>query len=811
VPVLLGLAAAYSVAGKAGLEFALDHESASPVWPPTGLAIAAVLLRGPEVWPAIFLGAFLVNVTTAGSAATSLGIAVGNTLEALLAGHLVRRFAGGPAAFERTRDVFRFAALAGFASTAVSATIGVSSLLAGGFARADDAARIWWTWWLGDLAGALVVTPLVVLWARTRPVDFGTRTGEAGLLVVATVLAAMVAFGEAGSGHSISFLCLPPLAWAAFRFGPREVASCVVAFSAIAVWGTTVGMGTFSRGSPGQSLLLLQAFMATISMTMLPMATMVAETRSVAEERRRAREAADRESARLSAVLRHIPAAVLIVDAPSGRVVLGNEQVERIFGRAFVPGEPLDAGHGFRALDDDGRPYEQRDWPIFRSLATGETVIGEEVRFERDDGTSGTLSTSAAPILDAQGSRIAAVLVVSDVTERKRVEVQREELLLRERELRSQAEVTSRAKDEFLAMLSHELRNPLAAVRTAVHLLEAPVHNPEQTAQATAILGRQVRHLGRLVDDLLDIAIVTSGGIVLQRRLTDLAQVVADGVSALRLAGRLDAHELAVDLRPAWAYADPLRLQQVVTNLLTNAVKYTPEGGHLRVTTDTDGASAVLFVEDDGIGIPADKLPHVFELFFQAEGTLDRPQGGLGLGLTLVRRLVELHGGTVEAASPGPGSGTAFAVRLPSVPAPTDAAPASPREAAPGKRWRVLLVEDNADARESLRIVLERAGHEVTCAEDGPAGVAAALRSRPDVALVDVGLPGFDGYEVARRIRSTPAGDDIVLAALTGYGQPGDRRRAEAAGFDLHVVKPVDPARLVALLAGAARRRESEA
>jgi signal transduction histidine kinase len=258
---------------------------------------------------------------------------------------------------------------------------------------------------------------------------------------------------------------------------------------------------------------------------------------------------------------------------------------------------------------------------------------------------------------------MAAVVVVADVTERKRIQAQREDLLGRERELRSQAEAQSRAKDEFLAMLGHELRNPLAAVTSAVYLLEGKSPSAPEVAQATGILGRQARHLGRIVDDLLDLALVTSGGTVLQRRPTDLAQCVADSVAGLRLAGKLDAHELAVDLEPAWVDGDPMRLQQVVTNLLANSVKYTPAGGHLRVSTETDGAEAILYVEDDGVGIPADKLPHVFELFFQADGRLDRVQGGLGLGLTLVRRLVELHGGTVEAASPGRGSGAVFAVR----------------------------------------------------------------------------------------------------------------------------------------------------
>jgi signal transduction histidine kinase/CheY-like chemotaxis protein len=669
--VLLALAAVYVAAGKFGLLFAFVHASASPVWPPTGLAIAAVLLLGRWVWPAVFVGAFLVNVTTAGSAASSLGIAAGNTLEALLAGYLVGRFASGPAAFERARDIFVFAGLAGFVSTAASASIGVASLVAGGFASLAEAPRIWWTWWLGDLAGALIVTPAIILWFRTRPLGFADRSAETVLALASTALVGVVAFGELGTGRSLSFICLPPLAWAAFRLPPREVATCVVLLSGIAVRGTVAGIGTFSRGDANESLLLLEAFMATISMTMLPVAAVVAETQRVADVRRR-------------------------------------------------------------------------------------------------------------------------------------VQAEREKLLQRERELRSQAEVASRAKDDFLAMLSHELRNPLAAATSAVHVLEA-TGPPEdrQRAQATAILGRQLRHLGRLLDDLLDVALVTGGGIALERKPTDLARTVLDGVDALRIARRLEDHELAVDARPVWVLADPARLEQVVTNLLANAVKYTPAGGHIKVSTEAAGTDAVLRVEDDGIGISEETLPFLFELFFQVERPLSRPQGGLGLGLTLVRRLVELHGGTVQAASEGPGKGAAFVVRLPAVPASVETVPAVSDAPAGREHGHVLLVEDSADAREILRMILELSGYLVTCAEDGPGGVAAALRCRPGAALVDIGLPGYDGYEVARRIRAAPEGASVLLVALTGYGQPADRRRAEEAGFDLHFVKPVDPSRLIALLAGA--------
>jgi CheY-like chemotaxis protein len=271
-------------------------------------------------------------------------------------------------------------------------------------------------------------------------------------------------------------------------------------------------------------------------------------------------------------------------------------------------------------------------------------------------------------------------------------------------------------------------------------------------------------------------------------------------VAALRSAGKLDAHRLSVEARPVWVDADPVRLEQIVTNLLANAVKYTPAGGNVTVGTERSGAQALLRVEDDGVGMPAETLPRVFELFFQASGALS-PQGGLGLGLNLVHRLVELHGGTVEASSAGPGRGASFLVRLPSIPPPSVPEPWARATAESRARGHVLVIEDNADVRESLVLILEQAGYRVTCAGDGPGGVEAALRSRPEVMLVDVGLPGFDGHEVARRVRAAPESASTLLVALTGYGQEQDQRQARAAGFDLHLVKPVDPERLLALLA----------
>jgi len=813
--VLVAITALYFFAGKVGLSLAFVHASATAVWPPAGIALAAVLWSGFRIWPAVLVGAFLVNVTTAGSAATSLGIATGNTLEALAGAYLVQRFASGLRAFERAGSIFRFALLAGMVATAVSPTIGVTSLAASGYAQWADFAAIWWTWWLGDAGGVLVLAPALITWAQAPRLAWNSRrAGEAALLLSTVVLVGNAVFGAAllpARAYPLEFLCLPPLLWAAFRFRQRTVATCIVLLAAIAVWGTLRGSGPFVRVSPNESLLLLQAFLATISVTMLPVSALVSHDRRVARARERLRASAERERARLSAVLRHMPAGVMIAEAPSGRIILGNEQVERIWGHPFQPGQSLDAYRERLGVRPDGRPYEPGDWPLSRSLAAGETVMEEEVRFRRGDGEWATMSVSSAPIHDQRGRTASAVVIFSDVTDRKRAEAAREEFLLREQGLRREAEAASRAKDEFLAMLSHELRNPLAAVANAARVLRGPVVSDEHVAQTRAIISRQIDHLARLIDDLLDVARVTTGGIELQRQPTDLAEAVRVSLNALRLAGAAEHHQVTVDAAPAWVSGDATRLEQVITNLVANALKYTPHGGHVRVRTGIEGPDTVLEVEDNGPGIAPDALPRVFDLFYQAERGLDRAQGGLGIGLTLVQRLVRLHDGAVAITRPASGQGTLFTVRLPALAAaPAERPPPGPSPGALAPR-RVLVIEDHEDTRESFRLYLESSGHSVACAADGPSGIEAARRFEPDIAFVDIGLPGIDGYEVARALRASSRGEDIVLVALTGYGRAEDRARSAQAGFDAHLIKPVAFDRLAEPLSTLRRRLRSAA
>jgi two-component system, sensor histidine kinase len=379
--------------------------------------------------------------------------------------------------------------------------------------------------------------------------------------------------------------------------------------------------------------------------------------------------------------------------------------------------------------------------------------------------------------------------------------------LVREMEERRAAERKSSAKDEFLAMLGHELRNPLSAISSGAALLALPGAGPESVTRARQIIQRQTQHLSRIVDDLLDLSRAMSGKILLSRKRLDLGRLVSGCLDTFRATGRTAGYDIGVQVAPAWVDGDATRLEQVATNLIDNALKYTPSGGRIAIGIAEDGEDIVLSVSDSGVGIAPDLLPHVFDVFVQGAISIDRSQGGLGIGLSLVRRLVELHGGSVSASSAGNSGGSTFEIRLPrSVPAAADlpADDGEPGPDAPADKPTVLLIEDNDDGRDMMATMLASFGYPVLQARDGLDGVRVAHAQQPDVALVDIGLPGIDGYEVARRLREDPATRAIRLIALTGYGLAEDHRRVLEAGFDLHLVKPVELNALLDHLATAA-------
>ena len=374
------------------------------------------------------------------------------------------------------------------------------------------------------------------------------------------------------------------------------------------------------------------------------------------------------------------------------------------------------------------------------------------------------------------------------------------ERLMREIADRQAAERTSHAKDEFLAMLGHELRNPLSAISSAAALIDMPGAGLETASRARQIIGRQSQHLSRIVDDLLDLSRAMSGKILLARRSVDMASLVGACLDTFRATGRTAGYRIDVDLAPNWVDGDPTRLEQIATNLIDNALKYTPAGGSIDISLGAEDGEVLLKVSDTGVGIAPELLPHVFDVFVQGTISLDRAQGGLGIGLSLVRRLVELHGGRVSASSAGGGAGSAFVIRLPRAEPAQASAPAAAAPEAESAKPAVLLIEDNEDGREMMATMLDVYGYPVLQSADGLDGVEQALARLPKVALVDIGLPGIDGYEVARRLRAHPDTQAMRLIALTGYGLAEDQRRVLEAGFDMHLVKPVDIAQLLGAL-----------
>jgi signal transduction histidine kinase/ActR/RegA family two-component response regulator len=616
---------------------------------------------------------------------------------------------------------------------------------------------------------------------------------------------------------------------AALRFGQPGTTVVNAVASALAIWGTAEGVGPFGGGDVAQGVVRAQLFLAVIAVTGLILASAISE-RALGDRVRAADYAATQalaEAASLgegaSGVLRAVCES-LNWDFGSIWLVARDEQVLGCLetwhhsSRAFTGFEAVTRGRTFaRGVGLPGRVWASGEpvWipdvvvdtnfpraPVAASeglhgalafpIRSGGKVLGVIEFFSRE------LQQPDADLL----ARIAALgSQIGQFVERQRAEVamresearktyEREQLLARERAARSEAELANRAKDEFLAMLGHELRNPLGAITNATSVLDR-VASDDRVGAARAIIARQAAHLARLVDDLLDVARVQAGRVELKREPVDLRKLVERCAETLTPAEHAQERELVISATALFVDGDPARLEQIITNLLANALKYTRPGGHIWVNVSREGNRAVLRVTDDGIGIAPDLLPRVFDLFVQADRSLDRSKGGLGLGLTLVKRLVDLHGGTVSARSGGPGKGSEFEVELPL--ASSDGLRAADLEASlgPGTR-RILVIEDHEDARESLRLLLMTTGHTVITASDGVEGLGTLRSWRPDVAIVDIGLPMLDGYALARAVRSERDLDDVVLVALTGYGGSEDRVRAIDAGFQFHLVKPVN-------------------
>lgn len=1092
-------AAAYFGAAKLGLSLAFLHASVSPVWPPTGIAIAAVLWLGYRISPAILLGAFLANLATGEPVATAGGIAIGNTLEAVSAAFLLHRFVGFHSPFYHARDVLKFVLIAVLISPMVSATIGNASLVLGGAAAWTNFGWLWLTWWIGDGVGALVVAPLVLTWVEKRAERWAPRRWAEALLLLSLLSAAStIVFREALSSNFVNLALarwiVPFFLWAAFRLGPRGVATAIALFSGIAIWGTKLGLGPIVDQNPNDSLLLLQVSVAANGITFLVLAGVVAERKgaeraisflaSIVEstddavigktldgtiltwnggaERLygyAAEEMIGRPTSTLipagrddesSRILEHLKRgeridhyetervrkdgqviSVALTLSPikdhAGRTIgasaieaditvrkederrlAGNLAVTRIlaespavsaamtrvlkticdsfgwelgamwgldsdagvlrcqkvwrkpsaeagdfesicYDRTFSPGiglpgrvwtslkpawipdvtrddnfprapfavaEGLHAAFAFPILSGEkllgvieffsleirqpndallamvsgigsqiGQFLEQKraeealrqseeqlrlaleaanmgawdyevrtgtvKWSssleVIHGLAPGSfggtfddylrdihpedreyvmeslsRTVGQgtehdiEYRIILPDGTVRWVEGKGEVIRDDSGKAVRITGVCTDVSERKLAEREREQLLGREQEARGEAEAANRAKDEFLALVSHELRTPLNAIAGWIDILLAnPDRDDAQITRALEVINRNAGLQARIIEDLLDVSRIVAGKLQLDIRPVELPAIIHATIAAVQLTAdekQVRIREL-LDRSTDPVSGDPYRLQQIVWNLLSNAIKFTPDGGEVEITLEQAGANACVTVSDTGEGIRPELLPRIFDRFSQADTSTTRTYGGLGLGLAIVRHLVELHGGTVEAYSAGEKQGAVFTVTLPCEPARRESTVAEGVSEADRDRiydgaaalagLRILIVDDDLDSREVLAALLALRAAEVRSAGSVREALEALTDWKPDVLVSDIGMPGQDGYDLIREVRSRAAEDGgrIPAIALTGYAAVQDGERALSAGYHTHLAKPVEPRHLVKVIA----------
>jgi PAS domain S-box-containing protein len=525
-------------------------------------------------------------------------------------------------------------------------------------------------------------------------------------------------------------------------------------------------------------------------------------------ERKRGEERLRHQLAFTSAITGHLGEGVFALDR-DGKITFANPAAERMLGfrEPDLLGHPL--GELLHARAGEGR---EADDPLPEVLRFASTVHRDGGAIARSDGSSLAVSHTCSPIVTG-GEVVGAVLVFHDATERQQMEERRQRLLDQEQRAREEAENANRMKDEFLAMLSHELRTPLSAIAGWAHILREGGLEPADAARAIEVIDRNAKVQGQLISDILDVSRIISGKLRLEKKAVPASAVVEAAIDTVAPTAEAKHVRLEASLEPeaGVVWADPDRLQQVVWNLLTNAIKFTPEGGLVSIRLARAGSQMEIVVRDTGEGISPDFAPHVFERFRQADSSTTRPHGGLGLGLAIVRHLVEAHGGTVVAESAGKNQGATFTVRLPRQ--DVAAAAAEPAGIATAElpvrsleHVRVLLVDDDPDTRGMMETVLSQRGAQVTAASSAVEALACVDREPPDVLLSDIGMPGMDGYALIRELRERPGAREIPAAALTAYAHADDRDQAIAAGYQLHVAKPVEPAELVAVVASLAGR-----
>jgi len=670
IGLCLFVAIVYFVGAELGLSLASLHKNVTPVWPPTGIAIAALLVFGRRVWPGVFLGALAANLLTHLPIGSTIGIATGNTLEAVVACSLLQRSKQWRNSFDSVGEVLTFVVYATVLSPLVSATIGSLSICLGDPNRWADFWYLWLTWWMGDGFGALIVSPLLLSWSASRKINREEGPEIASLFVLLIIIMLIVFAGWFPGPiktYPLAYLSLPCLLWAALRFDQRIVTSAIVLMAGVALWGAKHGYGPFVQPSRNASLLLLISFVGTASLMTLLVAAVMMERKKAEAETSKLGSELELQRRRIEDIVQHVPGIVWEAWGKPGtaerRVDFISSYIERMLGYSAEEwlGTP---GFGLTVVHPEDRERMAAETAAIYASGKGGS---SRFRLLHKDGHEVWVEAYSVVVCDESGP-IGMRGVTMDITAAVKAEIERTQLLERESHAREQAEEASRLKEEFLATVSHELRTPLNAVVGWSRLLRSGQLDPDGTAHAVEVIERNAAAQRQIIEDLLDVSRIITGKLRISTQPVDLLLIIHAAIDAVRPAAeakeiRISTHIEAPD---SIVRADSERLQQVLWNLLANAVKFTPAGGTVDLYLEQHESLAEIRIEDSGPGVPAEFLPRIFERFSQADGSSTRKHGGLGLGLAIVRHLVELHGGTVSAANREAG-GAVLTVRLPIV------------------------------------------------------------------------------------------------------------------------------------------------
>lgn len=767
------------------------------LFPPYAVLTAALLVSRPKNWiiylVAASVGTYLPHVSGGAPASFIMLAYLANSARALVAAFAIKKLDATPGRFDSLRALGWFLLFAVFVAPSLAAFIGAGAVMLHG--KSDDFWLAWRQWMLSNALTGLTMLPILLMALRylAKPVmPKRGRIVEGALLAIGLCAVATWVFDSA-SGNMIARLYwpLPFLLWAAVRFGPGTTSAALACMSGQTIWGALHGRGPFIlQHSPTENLLELQLFLIAVWLPLLLLSALIeqeAQTRKALHESRQQYRSIVEDQTELICRYR-----------PDGTCAFANGAYCR-----FVQRTETDLiGRDLREID----PFIQIR--LSGSLPREDPVATRQTSVERPSSIVFHQWRDRA-FFDDRGNVVEYQSVGRDVTELVRAAEERRELEVQKQTARALRE-ENRRKDEFLAILGHELRNPLAPLAVAPSLLRTLPTRDALVDQVSEVIERQVRQLSRIVNDLLDVSRFAQGRISLQPDALDLKSLVERAIEAER--SMIEARKLTLTITGFGVrlIGDAVRLQQVATNLLHNAAKYTGAGGRIDVHVTREEDCAVLTVRDNGIGIHADMLERVFDLFTQSGGSREHTRSGLGIGLTVVKRIVEMHGGSVEARSGGLGQGTQLCVRLPALPLdsvePVRELGASMKQARPSiARVRILIVDDNAEAADMLASLL-RAQHEVHVAYDGESGLHKVEEVAPDLILVDLAMPKIDGLTLAQKIRERFDTPPPLLIAVTGFGQEEDRRRTSAIGFDYHIVKPLEPSTLMALVEEAAAK-----